>query len=308
MTIGTHTNQTTEQLAELWNAALRFDPTDERTLLRRVFLDANFRSDGLFLASEGVRLMGFCLAIARHVPIEHAPAEDLSGYITAFGLREDVRGTGGGAALCDAAEEHLRAGGKTNGRIAPYVPYYFVPGVDERAYRRAGEFLLARGYERTDLALGMDAILVERDPLALAAQAQATAAEAGVTVQPLSSGLVPEFFLFLRADAPPDWSRHARQVLLEGAPLENVVVATKGGRIVGYCQFERSHFGPFGVSEEARGGGVGTALLAHSLETMKRRGEHCAWVVWTGERAAKLYERLGFRRTREFTIFRKPLA
>ncbi len=308
MIVRTHTNETTEQLAELWNATLRFDPVDERTLLRKVYLDPNFRSEGLFFAVEGEELVGFCLALTRHVPIEHAPLEDLSGYITAFGVRERSVGAGAGKALFQAAEDHLRSCGKTSVRIAPYIPNYFVPGVDEKAYPRAGEFLVRRGYERVDVGLGMDACLIERDPLVLAKETEAAAEAAGITVQPLTSGLVPEFFRFLRADAPPDWSRHARQILMEGSPLSDVVVAVKGERIVGYCQFEGSHFGPFGVSEEARGGGVGTALLARSLETMKRRGEHCAWVVWTGERAARLYERLGFRRTRDFTLFRKTLA
>ena len=303
--IRSHRDEPPEVLVALWNRSLGHDPIDRRSFVRKVFLDANFRREGLILAFHGDYPVGFCLSITRHVALEHDPPDDPNGYITAFGVDPAHAGGGTGTRLFDAAERYIATQGKKRILIAPYVPNYFVPGVDEKAYPGAGEFLLARGYRRTGEALAMDALLLERDPIAGSGEAEAALAARGVTVRPLTEGLIPAFFEFLRAEAPADWCRHARQILMEGAPAEHVTVALSGDRVVGYCQFEGSHFGPFGVAESERGKGIGTALLARSLARMKARGEHCAWVVWTGEKAAGLYERLGFQRTRVFTLFAK---
>jgi len=292
----------------LWNRSVRHDPIDTRTFVRKVFLDANFRREGLLLALEKGRPVGFCLAITRHVALEHDPPDDPNGYITAFGVDPAHAGAGIGARMFEAAERYVASKGKARVLIAPYVPNYFVPGVDEKAYPGTGGFLVARGYGRAGGALAMDALLGERDPLAGLDEPEATLEARGVRVRPLTEGLIPALFEFLRAEAPADWCRHARQVLFEGAPAADVTLAVSGDRVVGYCQFEGAHFGPFGVSESERGKGIGTVLLARSLARMKARGEHCAWVVWTGEKAAPLYERLGFQRTRAFTLFAKELA
>ncbi len=303
-----HTEQPAERLVVLWNQCLPWDPIDERSFLQKVLLDPNFRSSGLWLALDGAETIGFCLGIVRRVALEHGPAEEPAGYITAFGLLPQRRREGIGSRLMEAAEEWLRGEGKAGVAIAPYVPNYFVPGIDEAAYPRAGEFLVARGYRRTGEALGMDCRLNTRNPSEWLWAAARRLEDDGIAVRPLSSEWLPRFFAFLRAETPPDWSRHARQILAEGVPLADVTIATEGERVIGYCQSEGSHFGPFGVAADYRGRGVGTVLLGTSLQRMKQRGEHCAWVTWTSDQAAPLYERLGFERTRRFTLFAKELA
>ena len=44
-----------------------------------------------------------------------------------------------------------------------------------------------------------------------------------------------------------------------------------------------------------RGAGIGAALLGRTLEQMRQRGSHCAWLLWTEERAGRLYQRFGFQ-------------
>ena len=80
-------------------------------------------------------------------------------------------------------------------------------------------------------------------------------------------------------------------------------------RIIGFCQHEHEHFGPFGVSDEYQGKGIGTVLLARTMYQMRLRGCHSAWVLWTGDRALKgVYGRLGFKLTRRFAIMKKELS
>jgi hypothetical protein len=41
---------------------------------------------------------------------------------------------------------------------------------------------------------------------------------------------------------------------------------------------------------------------------MRGRGFHCAWFLWTGANAARLYAQAGFRQTRQFAILAYPLT
>jgi GNAT superfamily N-acetyltransferase len=196
--------------------------------------------------------------------------------------------------------------------IAPYVPHYFVPGVDERNYAEGLAFLQRRGFETVSRPLSMDANLVLFDYGPFAAREERLRAE-GIDVR----ALLPHEFLpllaYLREHASPDWLRDARELLTDitrGLATEaQFTVAVRGDRqIVGYCQFRGEHFGPFGVREDLQGRGIGTVLLAQCLQTMRRQGLHNAWVLWTSdEAAARVYGKLGFRETRRFAVLRREL-
>jgi ribosomal protein S18 acetylase RimI-like enzyme len=134
----------------------------------------------------------------------------------------------------------------------------------------------------------------------------------GIIVRPYErSDLVP-FLNFLSENMPGPWLEDARRNLIaltRGLFDEDaILLAMDGNRIIGYCQYEREHFGPFGVSNEYQGRGVGSVLLARTLERMRQKGYHSAWVLWTGMRAARgVYGRLGFSVTRRFALMKKTL-
>jgi len=111
---------------------------------------------------------------------------------------------------------------------------------------------------------------------------------------------------------PSDWvsveRRNLRKIAEGGFHQEQVMVVTKGDDIIGYCQFEGSHFGPFGVSDAFQGRGIGTVLLARTLERMRQEGYHDAWVMWTDDIAAKVYGKFGFKETRRFALLKKNLS
>ncbi|HYI26003.1 MAG TPA: GNAT family N-acetyltransferase, partial [Thermomicrobiales bacterium] len=88
-----------------------------------------------------------------------------------------------------------------------------------------------------------------------------------------------------------------------GDPAQTTLqIATDNGEIVGYAQSRGERFGPFGVSESQRGRGVGAVLLATTLQAMRARGFHCAWFLWTSDRAVTLYRRHGFEEVRRFAL------
>jgi GNAT superfamily N-acetyltransferase len=117
---------------------------------------------------------------------------------------------------------------------------------------------------------------------------------------------------FLERTMPSDWvrveRRNLRKIVEGGFHPEQVMVVTKGDDIIGYCQFEGSHFGPFGVRDDFQGKGIGTVLLARTLERMRQEGHHDAWVMWTDDTAAKVYSKFGFKETRRFALLKKNLS
>jgi len=62
------------------------------------------------------------------------------------------------------------------------------------------------------------------------------------------------------------------------------------------------------VRSDVQGQGIGKVLLAKCLLTIRRKGHHNAWVLWTSDEAAeRVYARFGFRETRRFAILRRAL-
>ncbi len=310
-TIRGYRGEDEERLVAAWNEALPYDPVDAQVLRRKVLLDPNFDPDGLLVAEVDSEPAGLCLCLMRRVPLAEVGLEPDRGWITAFGVRPERRGRGLGSALLSAALDLFRSAHRTQVAVAPYVPNYFVPGVDVVRYAAGLEFLRRRGFEQVAEALSLDANLVLLDLAPWRARAAALA-EGGVEVRPLRPGELPALMSFLAAHMPADWVRHAREVFTDAArglaDWRQLTVALRGGEVVGYCQFEGEHFGPFGVRDDLQGQGIGSVLLARCLQTMREAGHHNAWVLWTSDRAAQgIYARFGFRETRRFAVLRKLL-
>ncbi|MBI2299930.1 MAG: GNAT family N-acetyltransferase [Armatimonadetes bacterium] len=298
-------------LLALWSAALPLDAVDAGTLRRKVFCDPSFHADWLLLAQRDGELLGFLLALIRREPFPGVGLEPERGWITAFGVRPEARRQGVGGRLLGEALELFREAGRTSVSIAPYVPCYFVPGVDVKAYAEGLAFLEKRGFEVVSRPLSMDANLVTFD-FGPYRERRARLAGQGVVVRALAPAETPAFLAFLAEQMPPDWVRHARELLSDAARglagYDQVTVAAEGDALLGYCQFGGEHFGPFGVRAERQGQGIGTVLLATALETMRARGLHHAWVLWTSdETAARVYTRFGFTETRRFAVLRRGL-
>jgi ribosomal protein S18 acetylase RimI-like enzyme len=251
--------------------------------------------------------------VTRQVPLFLQGLEPDQAWITAFGVLPDYRRRGIGRALFQYADERLRGQGRQTVSIAPYVPNYFIPGVDVEAYPVALEFLAGQGFAQVDHAISMGADLSGYQiPAEIVALEKRREQEDGVTIRPVTSSDLPELMPFIVQHFGWDWFRFAQDYLLEifGANPTQVcfLVARQHGEIVGYCQQKLERFGPFGVDPARRNLGIGRLLLFRCLATMSARQNYFAYFLWTGEDAARLYSFAGFRRRREFALFSKSLG
>jgi len=299
-------------LLELWNAALPYDSIDLPTFRRKVILDPNFHPDWLLVAARAERLLGFCLCLIRRVPLEKTGLQEDAGWISAFGVQPAQRRQGIGTALLERALKLFAGAGRRTVSVATYVPNYFVPGVDVDRYADGLDFLRHRGFVEIDRPLSMDTHLVVRDLAPLLARRERLEREHAVVVRALQPHEIVDLMVFLQAHMPGDWVRHARALLADindgRGQYDQFTVAVRADQIVGYCQYEGEHFGPFGVRPDVQGRGIGTVLLATCLQTMRQRGVHTAFVLWTSdENAAKVYSRFGFTETRRFAVLQRAL-
>lgn len=301
------------RLIELWNVTMTHDPIDPAAFRTKVLLDPNFNPVGLLVAEEAGELVGFVLALVRQVPLFRQGLEPELGWITAFGVHPARRRQGIGRQLFDAALGPMAAMGRKRILIAPYTPNYFIPGVDIYAYPEAVAFLHATGWQTVSTPISMRAELTGfQIPDEILAREEQLRREDGIVVRPVASTDLPELMPFLVEHFGWDWYRFAQEYLLElygpGSDQICFLVAKQGARIVGYCQQRRERFGPFGVMPEMRNKGIGRILLFRCLQAMRAKGFHCAWFLWTGEDAARLYTLAGFRKVRQFAIMERRLG
>ncbi|MBI5671363.1 MAG: GNAT family N-acetyltransferase [Chloroflexi bacterium] len=298
-------------LLAVWRAAMTHDRLSDDLFRTKVLLDPNFQPENLPVAVEDGRVVGFVLGLTRQTPLFLQGLEPDKTWVTAFGVHPDYQRRGIGRALFAYLFERFQAQGRKTIDLSPYVPNYFVPGVDVAAYPGTIMFLEnALGFKTLYQAISMGADLTgfQVPPEIVDLQARLEH-EQGVTVQPVTSADLPELMPFIVQHFGWDWYRHAQDYLLEiygDTPNQTCfLVARQHGEIIGYCQQRRERFGPFGVNPDRRNLGIGRVLLFRCLEAMSARHVFYAYFLWTGEDAARLYSLAGFKRRRVFAVLRK---
>jgi GNAT superfamily N-acetyltransferase len=299
-------------LLALWAEALPLDAITLDTLETRILLDENFDPETFLLARSNGTLVGFVLGVhAQRLHLGDADPDGDRCWITAFGVHPtaDLKEVGG--LLLSEVERRFSGLKKRECRVCSYPPGYFTPGLDMRAYKHYITLFQEKGYEVFHEALSMDASIVLFTVPEKTLELQKKLKSEGIEIRFYRRGDLVRFMEFLEQSMPSDWvrveRRNLRKIVEGGFHPEQIVIVTKGDEIIGYCQFEGSHFGPFGVSEAYQGQGIGTVLLARTLERMRQEGYHDAWVMWTDDIAAKVYGKFGFKETRRFALLKKTL-
>mgnify|MGYP001580495999 FL=1 len=307
-----YTDNARDEVLELWAASLPLDAITVDTLETRVLLDDNFDPETFLLARANGKLVGFVLGVyAKRLTLGDADPQGDRCWITALGVEpnEDLSNVGG--RLLSEVEKRFKSLGKKECRVSSYPPGYFTPGIDTHAYKHILDLFLAHEYEVFHEALSMDASIVLFRVPEKTKEIQERLHSEGIEIRFYTRNDLVRFMAFLEKWMPSDWvrveRRNLRKIVEGGFHPEQVMLVTKGEEIIGYCQFEGSHFGPFGVSGEYQARGIGTVLLARTLERMRQEGHHDAWVMWADDVAAKVYGKFGFTETRRFALLKKTL-
>ncbi len=301
-------------IVNCWNSALKNDPLSLDVFVRKVLLDPNFDPKGAIVACKDGAVVGYAQCVVRQYPNMYDGLEEGKGWVSALACSEPNVC----ARLLAEADSYFRGKGRREVWFSSYTPNYFWPGIDRVSYPSIYQALRSAGYEDVYDALAMDADLWPsiQHPDGLG-ELEAKLRSEGFEIHELRTNEIVPLLEFLKQSFPADWYRHFLELASRGVPSEQVVVATRGERVVGYAQFwgndgyewacAGEHFGPFGVEPSLRGKGIGTLLLYRCLENMRKKGVHRAFFLWTDSRAARLYERFGFRVTRRFTVMRRAL-
>jgi len=283
----------------------------EARFVRQVLLDPNFRRDGAAVAELDGELVGFCLGIARHVPLENAPPDADRGYITLLGVLPRVQRRGIAKALLEHVENYLRSQGRQTIMISSYAPGYFVPGVDVSAYAAGLRFFAKYGYREVLRPLAMETSLWTLSKPAWLLDVEGGASAAGLEIVPWSPALTLPLLDFVAREFPGDWVRVTREgiaKILDGDPPARLLVALDRGAVVGFAHFDRERFGPIGVAASQRGRKIGQMLMFHTLNAQRALGFRTAWFLWSDDKTAqKLYQAAGFKEVRRFALLRKDL-
>lgn len=300
------------ELLEVWHAAMTHDRISSNIFCTKVLLDPNFQVAHLPVAVVQGQVVGFVLGLTRQVPLFSQGLESDKAWVTAFGVHPEYQKRGIGKALFEhLLEQFVREGRKTVA-ISPYVPNYFVPGVDVNAYPATLRWLEGLGFKSLYQAISMGADLTSfQIPKEIHELEERLRKEEGVTIESVTAADLPDLMPFIVEHFGWDWYRHAQEYLLEylgGAPYHLCfLVARQHGEVIGYCQQRHERFGPFGVNAAKRNLGIGRALLFRCLSEMSARHTYYAYFLWTGEDAARLYAFAGFKRRRVFAVLEKTL-
>jgi len=300
-------------LLDVWHQAMPADRISASLFRTQVLLDPNFHPDYVPVAVEDGRVVGFILCLVRQVPYFLQGMDETEAWISAFGVHPDYRRRGIGMALFESIVDKLRAESRSLVDISPYVPNYFVPGVDTQAYPDSIRFLQEHiGFETLYHAISMGNDLTDfRVPAEIQERIDRAEAEDGLTIRPIEAADIPDLMPFLVEHFGWDWFRHAQSYLLEyfGDSPHRIcfLVAREKGEVVGFCQQRNERYGPFGVRPDCRNRGIGRMLLFKCLEAMAAKQVFYAYFLWTDEKAARLYALAGFKRRREFAVMRKTL-
>jgi GNAT superfamily N-acetyltransferase len=299
-------------LVQLWNRCLTKDPITPVRFRNLVLLDANFDPQGLRVAVDGDnRIVGCVYAVRRLLPMHGTELEPDNGWIPFFFAAPEVRRQGVASRLMQEAVAFLREQGRTNIFFSSYAPNYITPGIDEKSYPAGYAFLQKQGFVRLYSPIAMDYSLVDYEaPADIEVLKQQRIAE-GYTFGHAADGDLYEVIQFANDVFNPDWGRAIREGVLQGLPLDSILIVRDNGKLVGFClhggyEGIKERFGPFGVDPGQQGKGLGKILLYDCLTNMRAQGLHGAWFLWTGEttNAGYLYKKVGFSITRNFHVMK----
>ncbi len=310
MNIRTYCNKDAEGLLALWNLAHPSYPLTKELMAKKIFLDPNFSPENLLIGEDGGKMIAFAYLPHHLVQVDHnLPLNEREGFITYFSLHPDYQSVG--KDFLEACEQYHRKAGRIKLSTA-YAPLYHLQGFSEKEGFYL-ELFRATGYQEYQ-SYRRRRTLSDYELPENYGERKAALEREGFYIGELPYNHLAEFSHSENAFSNGAWAWEFRSRLAHTPDLSRARVAIFEGKIVGGCIFgdpnsDEGRFGPFGMSPDFRGKGIGSVLFADCLNEMKKRGISSAWAQWTPLSGAAhfLYNKAGFLMEDCFFTFAKEL-
>ncbi len=301
-----------KDIVALWNRTLPRDTINVQRFVNWLFVDPDFDPlslSGCWVAVKDSAPIGFARAIVRTVPNDGLGLEEEDGWIPVIFIAPEEQRKGIGSRLMEKMLEYFKDSGRRRVWVCGNTgsaPAYMFPGIDKEAYTAGLKFFNKWEFVVDHEPVAMARSIIEFDYEHYYQAAWAEGTEEGVVIESVTPETVLPFLAFMRTYFPGDWNIAARAQLKKGL-LGDILIARLDGEIVGYCQWDGEHFGPFGVREGLRGKRIGAKLFLEAVRRIKAADGRTVWFNWADPDAARFYERFGLGVTRRFAILRLDL-
>ena len=296
-----------QEVVALWNLCLPRDEITLNTFRQKIVLDSNFDARGCFVAVSKNKIVGFLLSLSRRYPYFDVGMEAGRGWITTFFVHPEFRRRGLCAEMLTRAEQFLRKQGAKEIHISDYTPNYFIPGIDVDAYADAHLFLTAQGYSKLQSVYSMGRSLVDFTIPDTMKERFAQLESSGFLTRVFEPRYILLLLEFLRENYPGDLFRVALDRLRDDPACDEILIALKDNKVIGFSHFMGERFGPFGIDNAYTGRGLGPMLYYSTVEQMRKKGKQNLWLAWTSGRAKDFYYKVGLRVLRRHEIMNKSL-
>lgn len=276
------------QITELWNSNFsEHYHITENMLLKKVFDDRNFLSEGSFLLTDGKSgIIGFIITKINNGSL---PEQDDCAWISSLLIDENFRRQGYGKKLYSAAEGVLKGRQVKKVIIGGEAENFFsgIPQPEDCSvefFRRNG--FIINDSEHYDL-------MADVSQIDFIVFNQLNDNEGDYTSREASEADRKPIDLFLGENFPGRWRHEVMGYLNNGGNPGNIILLLHHDEIRGFCKTftddkessisasSYAGLGPVGISSDIRGKGLGRKLLLDSLKLLKRRGAHDVLIDWT---------------------------
>jgi predicted N-acetyltransferase YhbS len=319
------------ELIKLWNRRIGAAfPLDERLFLQQLKMErGKALCAGAFDGRRAPRdrLVGFALGKAAIRP--DPEARGLEGYLSCIIVDESISRSGVGGCLLSRIETWLRGLGAARLHLGGDT-YHFFPGLPldgSPASKALDAFLQKQGFRKSNDPATED-LIADLGKLDLAALAERAPLARGYRFSLYEDALRDDFLDFLGREFPGRWHLDAIEALDAGMRGRDLALLREeaSDRIVGFSRIYDDEspvlgpglywralmgvspgaLGPIGVSESARGKGLGLALLRLCLEELAGRGVRAMVIDWTD--LAGFYAKMGFGPWKAYQYCSKELS
>lgn len=297
-----------DEVINIWNESLKYDPLDRNVFIERILWDPNFNEELFLLSLENDSVVGFLYGICRKVPYGTKGLEPERSYIVAMGVSSSSQQKGVGRELVNHFETKVKDRKLIS--VGPYSPLYFFPGIDKR-YTSAIPFFEKCNYSIGSEAVSMNMLLYDFEIPEIIKELKGKHQNEGIVYKWYNENDYYQVNTFLVNNFPGGWIDNFKTLVNNKTATRRILLAFKNDRVVGYCQRAMddldAHFGPFGVSSELQGMGIGKVLFYEMLYNMYCTQNYHVWLAWTSGNSQKFYEKIGMKVHREYFMCKKDL-